>query len=488
MMGNLGATLGDISWVVTGYAAANVVMITLSGWMSAKLGRRNYFTASIILFTLGSIFCGTATNVWELVAFRVLQGIGGGGLMSTGQAILIQTFPREDIGMANAIFGLGVIIGPTIGPTLGGYITDHLSWHWVFFINVPFGIIAIILSMLFIKDYHDTIKAGKMDWMALCLLVASIASVQVVLEKGESEDWFDTPYITILTIVSLFAGVLFVWRQLTVKQPILNLRLLKYPRFAIGTFFGFVQGFGLYASVFIIPVFCQTLLGYTAEQTGWLLMPGSIATGIAMPIVGRMMKGGKISPVLLAGLGFTSFIVFIVMLSEMSLSTGADNFFLPLIIRGIGMGLLFIPLTTITIYDLSNRDMPQGTALTNMVRQLGGSFGIALMTTFISIRSVFHISRLSEHINAFSQTAMERLNAVTGLFMSRGDTYDVAQIKSLAMMKGTVVKQAMVLTYNDAFLLVAAFFVICLPLLLLFNTKRKNESRPDHQVEIPLGE
>ncbi|HEY4800717.1 MAG TPA: DHA2 family efflux MFS transporter permease subunit, partial [Bacteroidia bacterium] len=261
MMGNLGATLGDISWVVTGYSAANVVMIALSGWLSAKMGRRNYFTISIIVFTIGSIFCGTATNVWELVAFRVLQGIGGGGLLSTAQSILVQTFPREEIGMANAIFGLGVIIGPTIGPTLGGYITDHLSWHWVFFVNIPFGIVATILSLMFIEDHHETIKTGKMDWFALALLVMAIAFLQIVLEKGESEDWFETRYITLLTFFSIAAGILFIWRQLTVEHPILNLRLLKNSRFAIGTLFGFVQGFGLYASVFIIPVFCQSMLG-----------------------------------------------------------------------------------------------------------------------------------------------------------------------------------------------------------------------------------
>ncbi|MCZ2357005.1 MAG: multidrug efflux MFS transporter [Bacteroidia bacterium] len=487
MMGNLGATLGDISWVVTAYAAANVVMITLSGWLSAKLGRRNYFTASIIVFTLGSIFCGTATNVWELVAFRVLQGIGGGGLMSTAQAILIQTFPREDIGMANAIFGLGVIIGPTIGPTLGGYITDHLSWHWVFFINIPFGIIATVLSLLFIKDPQETIKTGKMDWLALVLLISAIAAIQIVLEKGESEDWFDTSYITVLTLISVIGGGIFIWRQLTVEYPILNLRLLKHSRFAIGTFFGFVQGFGLFASVFIIPVFCQSMLGYTAEQTGWLLMPGSIASAFAMPVVGQLMKGGKVSPVLLAGIGFGSFIVFVWMLSGMTLNTGENDFFIPLIIRGVGMGLLFIPLTTITVYDLDNRDMPQGTALTNMVRQLGGSFGIAIMTTFLSTRSVFHISRLSESVTSFNQATIERLQGITALLMSKGDSYNLAQSKALIMIKGTVAKQAMILAYNDAFLLVGIFFMACLPLLLLFNYKgKKKPEKPN--IELHFAE
>jgi DHA2 family multidrug resistance protein len=486
MMGNLGATLGDISWVVTGYAAANVVMITLSGWLSAKFGRKNYFTASIVLFTVASVFCGTSHTVNELIFFRVIQGIGGGGLLSTAQAILIQTFPREDIGMANAIFGLGVIIGPTIGPTLGGYITDHLSWHWIFFINVPFGILATILSFLYIKNSHEVIKTGKMDWFSLALLVATIASLQIILEKGEKEEWFDSAFIITLTVIAVVSGILFVRRQLSVEYPILNLRLLKHLKFAVGTLFGFIQGFGLYASVFIIPVFCQSLLGYTSQQTGLLMMPGSIATGISMPIVGRIMKGGKISPVLLAGIGFSLFILCTWLLSGMNLTTGADDFFWPLIIRGIGMGLLFIPLTTITVFDLSNRDMPQGTAMANMARQLGGSFGIAIMTTYISVRSVFHIDRLSEHVSSYSQATLERLNAATALFMSKGDSFYSAQVKALAMIKGTIVRQALVLTYNDAFLIVGIFFALCLPLLLLFTVKGKRVQHVERRVEMHL--
>lgn len=486
MMGNLGATLGDISWVVTGYTAANVVMIALSGWLSAKLGRKTYFTLSIIIFTVGSIFCGTATNVWELVAFRVFQGIGGGGLLSTAQAIIVQTFPREQMGMANAIFGLGVIIGPTIGPTLGGYITDHLSWHWVFFINIPFGILATVLSFTFIENSHDTIKTGKMDWIALFLLITFIAFLQIVLEKGESEDWFETRYITLLTISSVLAGIFFIIRQLRSNDPILNLRLLNNTSFSAGTILGFTQGFGLYASVFIIPIFCQSILGYTAMQTGLLLLPGSLASAVAMPIVGRIMKGGRISPVLLAGIGFTSFIVFLYLLSGMNLNTSEKDFYWPLIIRGVGMGLLFIPLTTITLYDLSNRDMPQGTAITNMVRQLGGSFGIALMTTFISTRSTFHINRLSEYVSIFNETTRQRFNAVVGLFMSKGDSYTVAQTKALLSLKGAVAKQAIILTYNDAFLIVGIFFVVCLPLLLLFKRKSKDTQPATEELEVHI--
>lgn len=486
MMGNLGASLGDISWVVTGYTAANVVMITLSGWMSAKMGRKNYFTASIILFTVASIFCGTSSTISQLILFRIIQGLGGGGLLSTAQAILIDTFPREEMGKANAIFGMGMIIGPSIGPTLGGYITDHLSWHWVFFINIPIGIIAAILSSVYIKESKHIMKTGKMDWLALSMLIIFIGALQVILEKGESEDWFETPYITVLTISSILAGIFFVWRQLTVEHPILNIRLLKNNQFAIGTFFGFIQGIGLYASVFIVPVFCQGMLGYTAQQTGWLMLPGSLAAGFMMPVVAVIMKKTKISPVVLAGVGFLLFIVFTWLLSGMNLNTNADAFFWPLILRGIGLGLLFMPLLTITIYPLHNKDIPQATALSNMVRQLGGSFGIAVATTYISVRSVQHYSRLSEHISIYNQSAFDRLNSYTGLFLSKGKDLASSQLSAMAALKGNVYKQAMILTYNDVFLIVGMFFALCIPLLLLFRLKGKNLEKVEHQVEMHL--
>lgn len=488
MMGNLGASLGDISWVVTGYAAANVVMITMSGWLASKFGRKNYFTASIILFTIASIFCGTSTSVTELVIFRIIQGIGGGGLLSTGQAILIDTFPREELGKANAIFGMGVIIGPSIGPTLGGYITDNFSWNWVFFINIPVGIVAAIMSILYVKESEHKTTTGKMDWLALIMLTVTIGALQVVLEKGESEDWFETRYITILTISTVIAGIIFFWRQLTVDHPILNIRLLKERQFAVGTFFAFIQGVGLYASVFVIPVFCQTMLGYNSQDTGNLLLPGSLAAGFMMPVVATIMKKTKISPVLLAGVGFALFVFFVWQLSGMSLSTGASDFFWPLILRGIGLGLLFIPLLTITIYPLENKDVAQGTALTNTVRQLGGSFGIAAATTFISVRNVFHYNRVSEQISIYNSNLAERLKSMTGLFISKGSDPNTAQLKAVASMKGMVMKQSMLLTYNDVFLIVGVFFAICIPLLLLFKAKKedKKEGKEEEHMEMVM--
>ncbi|WP_171739663.1 DHA2 family efflux MFS transporter permease subunit [Spirosoma taeanense] len=472
MMGNLGASLGDISWVVTGYAAASAVMITMSGWLSAKLGRRNYFAASIILFTIASVFCGTSTNVWELVFFRVVQGIGGGGLLTTAQSILIQTFPKEDLGIANAIFGMGVIIGPSIGPTLGGYITDNLSWNWVFYINIPFGILATVLTYMFIKEPEEKMTAGKMDWLALVLLTMGIGGLQIILEKGQEKDWFDSGFIVGMSIAAAVGLIGFIWRELAVKLPILDLSLLRRRRFAVGTLFNFILGFGLFASVFIIPVFCQTILGFTASQTGLLLMPGSIMTGMMMPVVGGLLRKNYISPVWYAAIGFLLFFGFSYDLSAISLSAGPDYFFWPLIIRGIGMGMIFIPLTTITLSDLKSVEIPQGSALTNMVRQLGGTFGTAIMTTYISTRSVLHLSRLSDNVSIYNPFSADRIRQYTGLFLSKGDALMTATRKAYGLMQGGVMKQAMVMTYADSFLIIGGFFLICVPLLLLFTGKK----------------
>lgn len=479
MMGNLGATLGDISWVVTGYAASNVVMITLSGWLSSKFGRKNYFAASIILFTVASIACGLSTDVWTLVFFRVIQGIGGGGLLSTAQAILIETFPKEDIGLANAIFGVGVIIGPTIGPALGGYITDNYSWPWIFYINIPVGIIATICTILFIKEPAEKMKTGKMDWLAITLLAVGIGALQVVLEKGEKEDWFETTYITVLTVAAVVGIVAFVWRELIVKDPVVDLSIMRYRSFGVGSIFNFILGFGLFASVFVVPVFAQNILGFTATDTGYLMMPGSIVTGMMMPLVAGLMKK-KVSPYLLSGIGFVLFFIFTFMLSDLNLTVGEDDFFWPLIIRGVGLGMIFIPLTTISLSGLSGKEIPQGTAISNMIRQMGGSFGTAIMTTYISTRTKFHYESLRDHVSSFDIIAQDRMESFKNLFLSKGYSMVEATQQALVSMQGAVMKQALMLTYRDTFLVVGGFFIICIPLLALFIGGKKSSGGDQH--------
>jgi len=420
IMGNLGATFEEAGWVVTGYAVSNVIMITLSGWMSAKFGRKYYFAGSIILFTIASIFCGTSTNIWELVAFRFLQGIGGGGLLSTSQAILIETFPKEELGLANAIYGLGVILGPAIGPTLGGYIVDNANWQWIFYINIPFGIVASILTFLFVKEPTDKIKAGKMDWLAFFLLVASIGSLQIVLEKGQSEDWFETNYIVWLSVIAGIAAIAFIWRELVKEDPLVNLRLFNNRSFATGTMFNFILGFGLYGTTLVIPIMCQGLLGFTAMQTGLVMLPGSIATAVVMPFVGTSLRKNYMHPAMYAGIGLFMFCLFSFLMGQLNTQVGKQDFFWPLIMRGIAMGLIFIPLTTISLANLKGREIPQGTSLSNMVRQLGGSIGIALITTFISRDTAKHFLYLGENVSITDPATQQRLQMLQqGLIAKR---------------------------------------------------------------------
>src|SRR5947199_2710579 len=419
MMGNLGATLDQIAWVVTGYVVANVIVIPMTGWFASVLGRRNYFIGSLILFTVVSFFCGHANNLWELVIFRFLQGAGGGAMLSTSQAILVETFPPEELGLANGLFGLGVVVGPTVGPTLGGWITDSYSWRWIFYVNLPIGVIAVLMALAFLPDPKETRKISKIDWWGILLLITGIGSLQIVLERGQAEDWFSTRYITILAMVSVMAIALFIWRELASSNPVVDLHVLKDRSLAVGTFFTFVRGFVRYASVFIFPVFAQNLLGFTAMQTCLILLPGSLATAVMMPIVGKMLQKG-VPPQLMNALGFICFFLFTWMLSHSTLASGRGDFFWPLVLRGVGLGLLFVPLTTMALSGLRGKDIAQGAGLTNMIRQLGGSFGIALVTTFIQLRSWTHRTALLSHLSPYDPAVRERISAITGGLMSKG--------------------------------------------------------------------
>ena len=472
IMGNLGATLEDVGWVVTAYAVANVIILPMSGWLSLKFGRRNYFVFSIVVFTIASFFCGNAHNIWELIAFRFIQGLGGGGLLSTAQAILIETWPKEQLGMATAMFGLGVVVGPTIGPTIGGYITDHFSWPWIFYVNIPLGIIAMLLTLEYIRGRRDKTMANQsIDWLGIFLLTVSVGSLQIVLERGESEDWFNTTYIIVLSFVALLGLVLFTWQELTFEHPVVDFHILKNRAFSIGIFTTFILGFGLFGSVFIFPVFVQNLLGFTAQQTGELLIPGGLATIIMMPFVGSMLKR-NFPPQVMATIGFIFFFAFTEMLRRSDLTSGWNDFVLPLIIRGIGLSLLFVPLTTLALSGLQGKDIAQGTGLNNMMRQLGGSFGIALITTVLHLRQGFHRNILLQHVNINNPALTERVNMLTKGFMAKGYSLLDAQHAAYRAIEGAVTKQTYLLSYLDGFYFVGIFFLFCIPLLYLQPFKR----------------
>ncbi|MBS1669384.1 MAG: DHA2 family efflux MFS transporter permease subunit [Bacteroidetes bacterium] len=471
IMGNLGATLEDSGWIVTGYAVANVIILPMSGWLGDKFGRKNYFLTSILLFTFASFLCGNAHSLTELIIFRILQGLAGGGLLSTAQAILMETWPREEIGMATALFGLGAVVGPTVGPTIGGFITDHFSWPYIFYVNIPVGAVAAFLVSTFVKESPKYGKGKPIDWWGIILLTSAVGSLQVVLEKGESEDWFAKTYIAVLVVTTIVSSILFLWRELTTDHPIVNLRIIRNRSFGIGIVTTFTLGFALYGSVFIFPVFCQNLLGFTAQQTGIILFPGGLATIIMMPFIGIMLKRG-VPAQFMSSLGFGLFFIFTWMLSNSTLESGTGDFFTPLIIRGVGMSLLFVPLTTLALQDLKGPEIGQGTGLNNMMRQLGGSFGIAIITTLIHINSGENRVKLIENINPYNPAYQQRNQMMVQGFTSKGFNPLTAQQMANHAMEGAVMKQTMLLTYDHLYLLVGVFVLCCIPIVFLQKFKK----------------
>jgi DHA2 family multidrug resistance protein len=472
IMGNLGATLEDAGWLVTGYAVANVIILPMSGWLGDRFGRKNYFLASILIFTLASFLCGYSENLTQLILFRILQGLAGGGLLSTAQAILMETWPREEIGMATALFGLGAVVGPTIGPTIGGYITDNSNWRYIFYVNIPVGAIAAFLVSMFVRESPRFAKDKPIDWWGILLLAVGVGSLQVVLEKGESEDWFATPYISLLTVTTIMAGIGFIWRELSTDHPVVDFRILKNRSFAVGIVTSFSLGFALYGSVFIFPVFCQSLLGFTALQTGLILLPSGVATIIMMPFVGMMLKKGVPAQFMATG-GFFLFFVFCWLLSNSTLESGTGDFFWPLITRGIGMAILFVPLTTLAVQDLQGKQIGQGTGLNNMMRQLGGSFGVAILTTLIHIKSGEVRNVLVEHINAYNPAYVQRKEAQVRTFMSKGFSMSQAQQMSDRAMEGNIIKQTMLVTYDNMYMLIGVFVLASIPVIFLQKFKKK---------------
>ncbi|WP_299780425.1 DHA2 family efflux MFS transporter permease subunit [uncultured Formosa sp.] len=471
MKGSLGATLTDVAWVITAYAIANVIVIPMTSWLSKQFGRRNYFATSIIIFTTASFLCGNATNIWELVAFRFIQGLGGGALLVTAQTIITESYPMAKRGMAQAIYGMGVIVGPTLGPPLGGYIVDNYSWPYIFYINIPLGIIATFLTILYVRSpkYGEKLKASQVDWWGIVFLATFIGSLQFVLEHGQQDDWFDNSLIVSLSVASFFGLILFIWREMVYENPIVNLRVLKDSNLRVGTIMTFILGFGLYGSTFIIPIYTQSVLGFTATDAGLLLIPSSITTGIMMPIIGKMIQKGVPQKYLVTA-GFSIFFIYSLwMYLEMTPDTGVEHFFWPLVVRGVGLGLLFVPITTLSLSTLMGKDIGDGAAFTGMTRQLGGSFGIAIITTMISRWAQQHRVDLIANLDPTKFNVQERVQNLQYMFMGKGFSFNESLNKAYELLDMSVSKQAIVLSYMDIFLYLGILFLICVPFVLLIK-------------------
>ena len=481
MKGNMGATLNEIGWVVTAYAIGNVIIIPMTSWLSQQFGRRNYFAASIIIFTICSFLCGNATSVWELVIFRFIQGVGGGALLVTSQTIITESYPPEKRGMAQAIYGLGIIVGPTLGPPLGGYIVENFSWPYIFYINIPIGIIAAVLTINFVRSpkYGEKKSAKEIDWLGIGLLAIAVGSLQYVLEKGQEDDWFNSSLIITLTVAAIFSLYFFVWREMVAKNPIVELRVLKNANLKVGTILSFVLGFGLYGTTFIIPLYTQSNLGWTAQQAGMLLIPASITTAFLMPVMGKLLTKG-LSTQYLVSAGMFLFAIFCFWgYKIITPNTGKDDFFWMLIMRGIAMPFVFIPITALSLSTLKGIQIGQGAAFTGMMRQLGGSFGIALITTIMSRNTIKHTADVSSHLQATDPTVQARLAGMQHMFIGKGMSTDMAAQSGYKLMELNVLKQASVMSYMDVFMFVGTVFLICVPFVLLTKKKKQVKEKVD---------
>ncbi|WP_217603878.1 DHA2 family efflux MFS transporter permease subunit [Chitinophaga sp. GbtcB8] len=475
MRGNLGATMSEIGWVVTAYAIGNVIIIPMTSWLAQQFGRRNYFAVSIVMFTVASFLCGNASTLWELVLFRFIQGVGGGALLVTSQTIITESYPPEKRGMAQAIYGLGVIIGPTLGPPLGGYIIDTSAWPNIFYINIPIGIIATLLTLQFVRSpkYAEKKAANEIDWWGIAFLAAAVGALQYVLERGQEDDWFNDSAITILTVVSVLGFFFFVWRELVYKNPIVELRVLKNGNLRIGTILSFIMGFGLYGSTFVLPLYTQGLMGWTATQSGLLMLPAALMTAFMMPLIGKMLEKGVPQPYLIA-VGMISFFVYSFWgYKIISPDTGKPDFFWMLIVRGVGLGLLFIPITAMSLSSLKGVQIGQGAAFTGMMRQLGGSFGIALITTFVSRRNELHRMDLVSKLDTNNPAVMDRVHSMQANFMHKGMDASTALKSAYQSLEYTVIKQQTVLSYMDVFLYLGILFLIFVPIVLLVKSNKK---------------
>ena len=491
LSGSLGATVEQITWVTTGFALANVIVMPLTAFLGRLFGQKRVYMFCLALFLVGSALCGMARSLEMLVACRVLQGFGAGALQPTEQAILRQTFPPEEQGMAMALFGIAVMLGPAFGPTLGGYIVDNWSWPWIFYINLPVGLVGLFMVQNFVHEPEDIRQANlaaaaqqrkHMDWSGIALLSVGLASLQYVLEEGIRKDWFQDTSISVLTVVAILALMLFVARELTATMPAVNLSLFKDKVFSSGTLIGGVMFAMLMSVTFILPVFMQTLLGYNAMQSGVALMPRSLVMFLVVPIVGRIYN--KVQPRIVVAFGIICFAVSAFQMSHYTLQTSQRELIMPLLIQGLGFACLFVPLTTVALSSIDRKKLPDATGLNSLVRQIGGSMGLAVFATLMIRYPVQIKAAMGAHLYAGRPEVTQRLEALTRMFLSKGYDPQAATLAAQRMIGGIVGQQAMVMTFEKMFLMAGIAFLFVMPLLYFLKAPRTTGPKIDVHVEM----
>jgi len=462
--GNLSATPEEATWVLTSYLVSNAIILPTTNWLGRFFGRKRFLIICIIIFTLSSALCGAASSLGFLIIARILQGAGGGALQPIAQAILMESFPPEKRGSAMAVFGMGVVVAPIVGPTLGGWITDNYSWRWIFYINIPIGILAILMTNMFIEDppYIRQQRPGRIDYFGFAFMALGLGTLQLVLDKGQEEDWFSSNLITVTAIFSIVMLVTFIVWELKSKEPIVDLRVLKNRNFSVGTVLMTAMGVVLYGTIALLPLFLQTLLGYPAVTSGMAVSPRGFGSIASMILVGRLI--GKIDGRYLVMFGFIVLGYATFLFSDINLQVTSSSIVFPNIVGGFAMGFIFVPLTTMAMGTLSNEQMGNASGVFNLMRNTGGSIGIAAMTTMLARGSQIHQAALVHHVNPYNPALQQRMQEMTGA--------GVDSQQAFGAIYGAVTRQAMVLSYIDNFRFLAFICAVCVPAAFLFKRVR----------------
>ena len=470
--GSLSVSTDEAAWALTSYLVANAIILPMTGWIASYFGRKRTLLAAVFGFTAASFLCGLATSLPMLIFFRVVQGATGGALQPLSQAVMLEAFPPSDRGKAMAFWGLGIVVAPMLGPVIGGYLTDNFSWRWVFYINLPVGLASVIMTRLFIFDppYIGRQKRG-IDYWGIGMLALGVGALQVVLDKGQEDDWFAANWIVVASVISLAALILFVVHELHTREPVVHLRVFKNRTYAAGVFLMTMLGFVLYGSLLLLPIFLQTMLGYPALNAGIAMAPRGLGSFLMMPLVGTVM--GRFDPrkVLAVGLIGASWTLY--ELSRLNLNAGYWNIFWPQFVQGAALAMLFVPLTTATMDPIPKEEMGNATSMFNLMRNLGGGFGIAAATTFLFRRQQFHTQRLAEHVSMLNAPTQAFLRKSQGAMMAHSGDPVAAAKQSYMTLWGTVQRQSAMLAFVDTFRAMAIVFLLVLPFLFIMK-------RPKH--------
>ena len=466
--GSLSASVDEASWALTSYLVANAIVLPMTGWLANFFGRKRMLLGAVFGFTAASFLCGLAPNLSMLIVFRIIQGATGGALQPLSQAVMLEAFPPQDRGKAMAFWGLGIVVAPMLGPVIGGWLTDNYSWRWVFYINLPVGLASVLMTRWFIFDPPYIKRSNRgIDYWGIGFLALGVAALQIVLDKGQEDDWFTSNWITIAAILSVIALVAFVIRELKATDPVVQLRVFKKRTYAAGVFLMTVLGFVLYGSLLLVPIFLQTLLGYPALSAGIAMAPRGLGSFLMMPVVGTVLN--KFDPRKVLAIGLTVAAWSLYALSRLSLDAGYWDIFWPQFIQGAALAMLFVPLTTATMDPIPKEEMGNATSMFNLMRNLGGSFGIAAATTYLFRRQQLHTNQLGAHVTPFSPAASAMTRGLQGAMMAHGSDRFLAARQAYVATWGLIERQASMLSFVDTFMAMGIVFLLVLPLLFVMK-------------------